>query len=61
MKRSKPDPSEAPSLFEYSPREASEEDVYESMARRGVAPELIVDPVDRERYVSYLKQNGFSD
>lgn len=59
MKRSKLDPSEDPSLFEYSPREASEEDVHEYMSRSGVAPEEIVNPVDRERYVSYLKQNGF--
>jgi hypothetical protein len=59
MRQSKPDPSKDPSLFEYSPQEASDEDVFESMANRGVAPKLIVDPVERERYVSHLEQNGF--
>ncbi len=44
-----------PRLFEWDPEEPPEEEIYESMARRKVNPNVLVDPKDRARYIAFLK------
>lgn len=53
-------PADDPALFEYSPKDVPDEDCYEMMAMRNTSPNELVDPVDRERYRQYLKQNGYA-
>ena len=44
-----------PNLFEYSPKEADENEVMASMARRKVSPDVIVDPKKRAAYIKFLE------
>ena len=44
-----------PNLFEYSPKEADENEVMASMARRKVSPDVIVDPKERAAYIKFLE------
>lgn len=43
-----------PSLFEYSPEEVPDEEIFEQMAERETPPEVIVNPVECEAYIAYL-------
>ena len=46
---------EAARLFDYSPGEPPEDEMFDLMARSGDKPEDIADPKERARYIKFLE------